>query len=174
MTLVEVMVSVLVLTLCTWMLSTTLMASSRHAENKREQAWASAACFNVVEDLHAVAFEEVFVRFNDVLEDDLPGAGSGTAGHFDVEGLQPLPGDADGHVGRIRLPSSQGLLREDTVDERLGMPRDLDGDLRVDGEDHSQDYALLPVVVEVEWQSASGRRTFFVETVLSGPRRNER
>ncbi|MBL6721157.1 MAG: prepilin-type N-terminal cleavage/methylation domain-containing protein, partial [Planctomycetes bacterium] len=37
MTLVEVMVSVFVLTLCTWMLSTTLMASARHAENKRER-----------------------------------------------------------------------------------------------------------------------------------------
>lgn len=167
MTLIEVMVSVLVLTLCSWMLSTTLMASSRHAENKRQQAYASEACFNLLEDLHALSFREVFARYNADPSDDPEGPGTSPGAHFIVLGLDARIDDEDGFVGRIHLPSAGPGLFEDGEDSSLEMPRDLNGDLLIDGRDHKGDYEVLPIAVEVEWSSAGADRRFFVETVLA-------
>ena len=172
MTLVEVMVSVFVLTLCTWMLSTTLMASARHAENKRERAWAVEAATNLVERMHGLPFEEVFARYNASTADDPDEACPGP--HFPVEGLAPTPDDEDGFVGRVWLPGPGPELREDLDLLELGLPRDLNGDLVVDAADHADDHRLLPVMVEVCWSSGGGLRRFRVETVLSSLERGLR
>jgi hypothetical protein len=165
MTLVEVMVSVFVLTLCTWMLSTTLMASARHAENKRERAWAVEAATNVVEQMHGLPFDEVFARYNESASDDPEDGVPGP--HFLVEGLSPSESDGDGFVGRVWLPGEGPTLREDLDLPELGLPRDLNGDLVVDDLDHAADHRVLPVVVEVAWTSGGGERRFRVETLLS-------
>ena len=57
-------------------------------------------------------------------------------------------------------------LREDYVDAELGMPADLDGVPGIDDDDHSGDYRILPVRVQVQWSGVSGTRTLAVETVL--------
>jgi hypothetical protein len=58
-------------------------------------------------------------------------------------------------------------LREDFVDERLGMPRDLNGDNIIDDKDHSEDYILLPVCVTIDWQGANGPQRCRVYTMLA-------
>jgi hypothetical protein len=64
-------------------------------------------------------------------------------------------------------------LREDLVDGTLGMPRDLNGDNKIDDKDHALDYFVLPVRVEIEWQSKTGVRRFSVVTQLTDFRREE-
>ena len=168
MTLIEVMVSILILTLCTWMLSTTLMASAHHADAKRERALAVAGATNLLEHLHALPFEKVFALYNESPEDDPQHPGAAPGAHFHIVGLEATPADQDGHVGRIQLPSPGPALLEDTEDERLGLPRDLDGDLFIDQKDHAENYMVLPLLIEVEWQGSAGRRVFRLQTILSG------
>ena len=50
----------------------------------------------------------------------------------------------------------ESALREDSADESLGMPRDLDGDKLVDSANHAADYVVLPVRVCIEWKGATG------------------
>ena len=53
------------------------------------------------------------------------------------------------------------------TDPRLCMPRDLNGDKVIDGEDHSLDYMVLPVTVSVRWKGKGGVRTFELHTMLA-------
>ena len=59
-------------------------------------------------------------------------------------------------------------LREDAADTRFGTPRDLNGDgVSGDALDHSADYRILPVVIEVDWNGASGPAHVEFKTVLA-------
>jgi len=58
-------------------------------------------------------------------------------------------------------------LREDVVDNALGMPRDLNGDGVVDTNDHSLDYRLLPVRIRFDWTGKGGRSTLEIKTLLA-------
>jgi hypothetical protein len=49
----------------------------------------------------------------------------------------------------------------------MGMPRDLDGDTFVDGDDHAGDYQILPVRVRLEWQGKGGARVLEVRTMVT-------
>ena len=55
----------------------------------------------------------------------------------------------------VQVPASvvDGVasLRETQVAPRYGLPADLDGDGRVDGDDRAGDYRTLPVVVRLRW-----------------------
>ena len=84
-----------------------------------------------------------------------------------MPGLDPRPDDPDGFVGRILLPERDGALREDASDVELGLPRDLDGDTLVDDLDHRGDYRILPVKVEIAWQSPLGPRRIEMFTMLA-------
>ena len=88
---------------------------------------------------------------------------------FAVRGLDPTDGDADGLVGEIRFPVEPGglELREDLVDESLGMPQDLNGDGFVDDQDHADDYRLLPVSVTLRWKGTLRVQTFELRTLLA-------
>lgn len=80
--------------------------------------------------------------------------GGGTTG-----GLQLLGGAQTATVWEWHL-------LETFEDERLGMPRDLNGDSIIDDLDHSQDYIILPVRVRVEWQGNHGSRSLEICTML--------
>jgi prepilin-type N-terminal cleavage/methylation domain-containing protein len=58
-------------------------------------------------------------------------------------------------------------LREDFQDKRMGLPRDLNGDSLIDDCDHSQDYIILPVHVEVVWRGQFGPRHYDLYTQLA-------
>ena len=139
----------------------------------RQMSLATDGARQVVSDLQGVGFEEVFGRFNSTRNGNLLGDRAITAGGFAIDGLDPLPGDADGLVGQIRfpevLPAGGGVqLREDVVDPDFGSPRDLNGDGVVgDALDHAGDYRVLPVVIEVDWRGPAGPAHVEFKTVLS-------
>lgn len=171
MTLVEVMVALVILTVSTYMLSSTIMAAVAHSEIKRERALAVEAAMNTLEAMRAQPFADLHALYNSDPADDPGGAGTAPGSGFDAVGLDPMTGDADGFVGRILLPSMTSVLREDNNLPELGMPRDLDGDLQIDVDDHALDYMILPVKVIIEWQGGSGRRSFEMSTMFSEMRK---
>jgi hypothetical protein len=91
--------------------------------------------------------------------------GSGLSG----DGGKASTGGASGGSGAT--PTYQ--LRENITDATLGMPRDLNGDNKIDDKDHKLDYLVLPVRVEIEWQSKTGVRRFSIVTQLTDFRREE-
>lgn len=134
-------------------LSTSLVTVDQHAESSR----ALEAARQMVERLQATPFDEVFTTF----------AGQG----FAVERLQAVAGDADGLPGELVFPTVEAggalELREDVEQPLLGMPRDLDGDGLVDGEDHAAEHDLLPVIVRVRWRSPAGEARVELSTLLA-------
>lgn len=173
MTLVEVMVALVILTVSTYMLSSTITAAVAHSEIKRERALAVEAAMNVLETMRAYPFEELHRLYNDDPNDDPDGVGTAPGPHFAAPGLSPVTGDADGFVGRVLLPGMEATLHEDVVIDELGMPRDLDGDLKVDDEDHADDYMILPAKVFVEWEGTAGSRVFEMSTMFSQMRKDD-
>jgi hypothetical protein len=136
--------------------------------SSRETTVAYLEAQRTIEQLQAQPFNEVFSRFNASAADD-PGAGPVPTDAFDVVGLDPQQGDADGRVGRILFPVDPAVataLREDVQNTDLGMPRDLNADGLIDNVNHAGDYMTLPVRVRVEWRGRSGNRFIELHTVL--------
>ena len=164
-TLVELLVAATVFTLVAGAVINAIVASSALNRTNRESVLAMDAATSMVERLKATPLEEVFARFDASAGND-PAAGVSPGASFEVAGLEPQTGDADGFVGGIAFPGDGAWLREDAVDADLGMPRDLDGDDAVDALDHSSDYRLLPVRVSVRWTGKTGARAVEIVTVL--------
>ncbi len=102
-----------------------------------------------------------------------PPAGGGGAGPQIgglVGGALGGGGGGAGLGGAAAVPEWQ--VREDFVDARLGMPRDLNGDSVIDQLDHSQDYLILPVRVRMRWQGVFGERTLDLYTMVGEFRRS--
>jgi prepilin-type N-terminal cleavage/methylation domain-containing protein len=165
-TLLEVAISIGVMTIALAMFSSVIASSARIGTEKRQSSVAAHAARSLLEELRSEPFRECWARYNDDPADDPGGAGTAPGRFFAVDGLDPLPGDADGFVGEIVLPGWNGALREDAQDDLLGLPRDLDGDSIVDESDHAGDYAILPVMVRVEWQAPLGARRVEMYTML--------
>lgn len=64
---------------------------------------------------------------------------------------------------------AEGLwtLREDVELPALGMPRDLNGDGRIDSIDHRFDALAIPVLVRIRWQGRHGERVLEVAALLT-------
>lgn len=82
----------------------------------------------------------------------------GSAGEtFDVEGLDPSPGNAT--VGALSL-----IVDETQIDAvlglQLGLPRDLNGDGDALDTNVSADAVLLPCTVTLDWSSHTGEQTY--------------
>jgi hypothetical protein len=100
--------------------------------------------------------------FNEDPADDPGGPGTAIGNRIEVLGLTPLPESPEGVFAELEFPmmevdGPEGLemhLREDFVDAALGMPSDLNGDLVIDEQDHSEDYLVLPVRITVRWMGS--------------------
>jgi len=161
------MISVAVLTVSTFMVTSTLVSAAQHRGTKLEAAMAAEAARNILEQMHSEDFTKLFVRYNESPLDD-PGPPLNAPGcHFDVPGLKPLTADTDQHVGRILMPSPGPELIETTISKDLGMPRDLNGDAIIDDANHATNYIVLPVTVRVEWMSENGPRNFQLSTMFA-------
>lgn len=167
LTLVEITVSLAVLTVSVYLLSSTITSVLVHAESKQERTLAVDAAMNQLELMRSLPFEELFSLYNADAADDPGGPGTAPGPHFEVRGLAPRDSDPDGFVGQVVLPSETSYLRENAALTALSMPRDLNGDVMIDGEDHAGDYILLPVLVRIEWDGRVGRRSFEMSTLLA-------
>ena len=167
-TMIELIISILILTVAAYMLSSTITASLSHTVAKREQAVAVEAAMNKMEEMRAEEFIDLFRIYNANPNDDPLGAGTAVGEEFDVVGLDAIvaEGGAVLPVGRVIIPQMGNELREDQVDPDLGLPRDLNGDFLVDGLDHSEDYLVLPVIVRIEWSGRLGPRSFEMSTMF--------
>lgn len=147
--------------------SRSLVGSVELGRKNRDTAVATEAARTLVESLYATPFDQVFATFNGDPSDDPGGAGTAPGAAFLVPGLDLRNGDPDGMHGQVLFPTDGGALREDLVDDVLGMPRDLDLDGAIDGVDHAGDYRLLPVLVRVEWRSGARERLLEIQTLLA-------
>jgi len=171
--LLEISISIVILTVAAFLLSSTVGASLSHSVAKRERAIAVEAAMNMMETLRATPFIDVYTTYNSLADDDLLGPGTAPGALFEVAGLDPIvePGGAPRPVGRISLPEMEQMLREDSREASLGMPRDLSGDMQIDSLEHADDYLVLPVIVRIEWQGSTGPRHFEMSTLLADAQR---
>ncbi len=167
-TLVEVSFAIAVIVVAVSGLLGTLVGSSALGRVARETSLAQQAARQQLELLQGAPFPEIFAAFNASADDDAGISVAAPGANFAVPGLSLVPGDAA--CGAVEFPVVDNAgalqLREDFVDDALGMPRDLDGDGAVDALDHSGDYRLLPVRVRVRWQGVSGVRVLELESLL--------
>ncbi len=170
LTLVEITVTLAILAMVMLAFSQALLGSMVATRTSRETAVATEAARQMIGILQASDFDTLFAANNSVEGDDPAGLPTRLAA-FDVPGLNLRIGDLDGLCGQILLPESvaggASELREDIQDLALDMPRDLNGDGLIDAQDHAEDYAILPVVVRVDWRSASGPARVQFKTILS-------
>ena len=171
MTLIEVTISLAVVTVAVYFLSSTVVSVLMHARSKEERSIAVDAAMNQLELMRSIPFEQVFATYNRAPEDDPAGHGTAPGSTFAVEGLDGTDSSLNGHAGMVILPGDGPVLREDVVIPELTMPRDLNGDIRVDNQDHSDDFILLPVTVRVRWSGHAGVRQFQMSTLMSKLRR---
>ncbi len=156
-------------------LSSAVISALKLSRTTEETSLADDASRALGSQMQTLPFGDVFQTYNADPADDPLGPGTAPGAGFDVRGLTVRTGDPDGRVGRILFPTETigagpaQALREDVVDPRLGMDeagRDLNGDGAVDGLDHAQDYAVLPLRIIVEWTGAGGDRQLELDLCL--------
>ena len=175
LTLVEIAIAMPIIAIAMGMFVQMLTAGTNLRSTSRDNWVASMAVQDTLEIMRNDAYEDLFVLYNDNPLDDPGGPGTAQGIHFDVEGLEALASDVDGQVGRIHLPTFNAgsavapvwQLREDQANPALGMPRDLNGDSIINTLDHASDFTLLPVQIELQWQSRFGPRRIRMQTILT-------
>lgn len=95
------------------------------------------------------------------------GLGSGSGGSGSGGSGSGGSGSGGGGAGGGGIEAGDYTLREDFIDVRLGLPRDLNGDSLIDDLDHAEDYIVLPVHVEVVWRGKFGPRRFSIFTQIA-------
>ena len=167
-TLLEMMIVVTLVSIVLVAMSNSILTSMKVTGVNRESAHATDGIADMMERLQGVgAFGDVFKLYNDNPLDDPGFPGSAPGSHFAVQGLQAAEDDVDGVVGEIVFPTIGTQLREDAVDARLGMPRDLDGDGLVDSIDKAGTYKLLPVLLRIRWKGTGVERSMEIRTLLA-------
>ncbi len=167
MTLIEVTVALVIFGVAAGMLLHVLTNSQMLRRLNREQQIAASAAQNMMEEIRNTPFRDIVRQHDRDPFNDLDGPGTAQGWSFQVDGLDAMVGSEGGVAGEIVLPLINigtdilpvWQVREDIGDERLGLPRDLNGDILVDSNDHSDDYSILPVVVIVRWNGYKGERT---------------
>lgn len=151
--------------------SSTISGMAKQRNVNRETGLAVAAARNLLETLRSEDFARVFALYNSDPADDPNGPGTAPGNRFAVAGLDEAPDSPDGLECEIIFPTFDdpvlGLqLREDVDMRALGMPRDLSGDNRIDDQDHSDVYFILPVQIRLRWKGATGVRQYEIASQL--------
>ena len=169
--LLEVTITMVLLTVAGGAVVSAIISNIMAGKVNRETALAHENCRRNMEQVQSIAFDDIFATFNADPADDPGGAGTGRGPTFVPAGMDPQTNDPDGIVGLIEFPTMTvgGVeqLREDLVDDALGMPRDLNLDGVIDSLDHSGDYEILPIRVRVDFAGVTGNRTYDIVTNLS-------
>lgn len=167
MTLIELMIVLVVMTIAVGMLSGTLTSTSRVAPLQRENALAALAARSQFETMRSQSFSQLFALYNSDATDDPDGVGTAPGAGFAVAGLSPPDGEE--FVGRVVFPGDGNDLKENVDMPLLGMPRDLDGDGAIGEADVSGSYRILPVEVHMRWKSLAGPREMRLHTMFISP-----
>jgi hypothetical protein len=171
-TLVEIALLTVILLVAVGGLSGAVISAIRLSRATEERAIADDGARDMAAQLTLTPFRDIFASYNADPNDDPGVPGSAPGEHFDVRGLAPRRDDPDGRVGRILFPAVDvgggpaQELREDFVEPRWGMPRDLSGDGQPDNLDHAGDYLVLPATVRLDWVGAGGTRSLQVDVLL--------
>jgi hypothetical protein len=170
---VEITIVAILLLVAVGGLSGAVLSSLRLSRTTEESSIADDAARAQAARMQLETFSEIFRRYNESVADDV-GLGVVPGNAFDVPGLSPRDDDADGRVGRIVFPSIdlaggfQGLS-EQALEPRLGMTAEAPRDLNLDGDFDdvlTNDYALLPVRLLLEWTGAGGDRSYELDLLL--------
>ena len=187
-TLIELIITMAIVVVAAGILARTLAGTAGMRAVNRENGIAVEGGRQALEAMRDQDFEQLFALYNEDADDDPGGAGTAPGPSFDVAGLIAVGGGTTGQ-GVVRLPAIQvevaveeegaqeiggpvatelvWQLREDVVDDELGMPRDLNGDNVIDDADHSLDYIILPVCVSVSWDGRGGERSTELHTMFT-------
>ena len=134
-TLLEVMISLTLLTIGFMGFAPFLVASARSYDLIREESTAFQALREQAEIIRGIPFARIATT-----------CGSAS---FTVDNI--------GASGTIRVFLNEN---DTSPDARLfGLPRDLDGDGQVATTDVSANYLLLPVKINISWQSSKGQQS---------------
>ncbi|MBM3976393.1 MAG: type II secretion system protein [Planctomycetes bacterium] len=164
LTLVELMMVMVVLTVAVSMLAGSMSSAARLGPVQRENALAGEGARRMLETLRGQPFMDIYALYNADPSDDPGGAGTAPGSGFAIQGLEPLADDADGLPGEILFPTQTPPLFENGTWLELGLPRDLDLDGVIDATDHSDDYQILPIEVRIRWRGVNGARSLSLYT----------
>ena len=163
LTLLEVMIAFVILALSTVTALGLMVGSMCLDATNRETSKAMAAARGVVEGMQGQEFPQIFALYNATTIDDPVGVVA-PGNVFSVGGLGSQQNPI---VGTIRFPVTPSFeLREDADMPELGLPMDLNGDGVIDELNHSHDYKVLPVMVELQWVGKTGDRELSVHALL--------
>jgi prepilin-type N-terminal cleavage/methylation domain-containing protein len=194
-TVIEMIITMAIVVVASGILARAMGGANAMRTVGRENSRAVEASLQTLERMRNQPFESLFALYNADPSDDPDGAGTAPGATFAVPNLEPLAGG--GPIGHVHLPALlveipapeptllqvllggpppppptfEWQLREDFVDEKLGMPRDLNGDNVIDDQDHAHDYIVLPVRVRTSWAGLNGDRSTELYTMLGGVRR---
>lgn len=164
--LIDVCVALLILAIAVGALVGTMFSALRLDQVNESRAAANQALRAVLEDMRTLEFSTVYAAYNTSSADD-PDPDHDYKTGLALKAKLPAGACGSAPVAQVVFPEDkQGFLREDLVDASLGLPRDLNGDGDIDGNDHSADYKILPVTVKLEWKSQSGPQKIQVATVI--------
>ena len=173
-TLVEIMISLTVLTAAVYLLSSTITATMTHTTKRKERTLAMEAAMNKLEEMRAVPFRKLAPLYNSNPKDDPDGSSTAPGHRFNVPGLDPIDTARDGMIGTIIMPTDKAQVLENLAMPELGLPRDLNGDFIIDARDHASDYMILPLIVRIEWKGAAGPSEIEVTSMYSAVQKDLR
>jgi type II secretory pathway pseudopilin PulG len=164
--LVDVCVALAILAIALGTLIGTVLYALRLEEANEETSAASQLMRTLLERIDAQPFGEIYAAYNRNPGDDPDPAVDALALLATDDPLLML-GKKGGPGITVSFPGDEGNeLREDVLSPALGMPRDLNDDGAIDDQDHSGDYALLPITIRLVWDGASGPRTLEMSSLL--------
>jgi hypothetical protein len=133
-------------------------------------ALANQALRGLCEEMQAMPIDEVLDSYF-VEEDEQEETRATKLARLTLRDPLLVGPDGVAPVARARFPLEDGgrALREDLEAPELGLPRDLDGDGEIDGEDHRDDFRVLPVLLELDWVGPAGPQSVRMSTVLRRP-----
>lgn len=162
-TLIEITMAMIILVIALMSLSGSTMRSHTLRRQNRERAMAHNAVRSVSERVYSLSTRQAELSpetwASTITAALSPGGSIGTS--FLVPGL----GKGGSTQGTIRIFTDE-TLTDATLEEKVGMPRDLDGDGVATNTDVSNTARILPVVVTINWEGITGpsehRHPFYI------------
>jgi type II secretory pathway pseudopilin PulG len=173
-TLVELMIALGVIAVALMGLVSVILHTTKSNAVMRENLVAMRAAEQKIEEMRAVDFYSIFTDYTTV-----SGGADLRTPTFQVTGLLPVPGATV--VGKIIFPSDAypnpggTQLLENMTSELMGVPQDMDlnGSSVIESGVNLATiggplgaYDMLPVMIQLDWQSIHGRRSLQYRHVI--------